>query len=121
MDASRTSEENKSKDRLSDIFLASICGPDERVQRRLAAIMVADVVGSCEFEQFKRELVEPSLSRNNGRLIKRKVDAALADFASPYWRSQRCGGDLASRSDAGQTCPAGFGKAGSSSGALEQA
>ena len=54
---------------------------EERVQRRLAAILAADVVGYsalmeradettyANFEQFKRELVEPSLSRNGGRLI----------------------------------------------------
>jgi adenylate cyclase len=69
--------------------------PDERVQRRLAAIMAADVVGYSalmeradettfvSFEQFKRELVEPSLSRNDGRLIKLTGDGALAEFASP--------------------------------------
>jgi adenylate cyclase len=57
--------------------------------------MAADVVGYCalveradetiyaNFEQFKRELVEPSLSRNNGRLIKTTGDGALAEFASP--------------------------------------
>jgi len=57
--------------------------------------MAADVVGYsalmeradeatyANFEQFKRELVEPSLSRNNGRLIKTTGDGALAEFASP--------------------------------------
>jgi adenylate cyclase len=66
-----------------------------RVQRRLAAILAADVVGYsalmeradettyASFEQFKRELVEPSLSRNDGRLIKTTGDGALAEFASP--------------------------------------
>ena len=68
---------------------------EQRVQRRLAAILAADVVGYsalieradettyANFEQFKRELVEPSLSRNNGRLIKTTGDGALAEFASP--------------------------------------
>jgi adenylate cyclase len=57
--------------------------------------MAADVVGYsalmeradettyANFEQFTRELVEPSLSRNNGRLIKTTGDGALAEFASP--------------------------------------
>jgi len=73
------------------------CGavPEDRVQRRLAAIMAADVVGYsalmeqadettyANFELFKRELVEPSLLRNDGRLIKTTGDGALAEFASP--------------------------------------
>ena len=69
--------------------------PEDRVQRRLAAIMAADVVGYsalmeradettyAKFEQFKRELIEPTLSRNDGRLIKTTGDGALVEFASP--------------------------------------
>src|ERR1700758_1502683 len=67
----------------------------ERVQRRLAAILAADVVGYSalmqraeeetyvEFERLKRELIEPSLSRYEGRLIKTTGDGALVEFASP--------------------------------------
>ncbi|WP_027524952.1 adenylate/guanylate cyclase domain-containing protein [Bradyrhizobium sp. Ec3.3] len=67
----------------------------QRVQRRLAAILAADVVGYsalmqraeeatyAEFERLKRELIEPSLSRHEGRLIKTTGDGALAEFASP--------------------------------------
>src|SRR5262245_63988725 len=36
-----------------------------------------------EFERLKRELIEPSLSRHEGRLIKTTGDGALAEFASP--------------------------------------
>src|SRR3954465_3516784 len=69
--------------------------PQEPVQRRLAAILAADVVGYsalmqraeeatyAEFERLKRELIEPSLSRHEGRLIKTTGDGALAEFASP--------------------------------------
>jgi adenylate cyclase len=68
---------------------------EQRVQRRLAAILAADVVGYsalmqraeeatyAEFEQLKREVIEPSLSRHDGRLIKTTGDGALAEFASP--------------------------------------
>jgi adenylate cyclase len=68
---------------------------EQRVQRRLAAILAADVVGYsalmerdeeatyAEFERFKRELIEPGLSRHDGRLIKTTGDGALAEFASP--------------------------------------
>jgi adenylate cyclase len=68
---------------------------EQRVQRRLAAILAADVVGYsalmqraeeatyAEFEWLKRELIEPSLSRHEGRLIKTTGDGALVEFASP--------------------------------------
>ena len=68
---------------------------EQRVQRRLAAILAADVVGYSalmqraeeetyvEFERLKRELIEPSLSRYEGRLIKTTGDGALVEFASP--------------------------------------
>src|SRR5215472_15899954 len=68
---------------------------EEQVQRRLAAIMAADVVGYsalmerdeeatyAEFERLKRELIEPSLARHEGRLIKTTGDGAHAEFASP--------------------------------------
>ncbi|UGY01637.1 adenylate/guanylate cyclase domain-containing protein [Bradyrhizobium quebecense] len=68
---------------------------EQRVQRRLAAILAADVVGysalmQCaeeatyaEFERLKREVIEPGLSRHDGRLIKTTGDGALAEFASP--------------------------------------
>jgi adenylate cyclase len=68
---------------------------EQRVQRRLAAILAADVVGYsalmqraeeatyAEFERLKREVIEPSLSRHDGRLIKTTGDGALAEFASP--------------------------------------
>jgi adenylate cyclase len=73
----------------------------QRVQRRLAAILAADVVGYsalmqraeeatyAEFERLKCEVIEPSLSRHDGRLIKTTGDGALAEFASPS-ASVRC-------------------------------
>jgi adenylate cyclase len=68
---------------------------EQRVQRRLAAILAADVVGYsalmqraeedtyAEFERLMRELITPNLSRHQGRLIKTTGDGALAEFASP--------------------------------------
>ena len=68
---------------------------EPRVQRRLAVILAADVVGYsalmerneegtyAEFERLKQELIEPSLSSHDGRLIKTTGDGALAEFASP--------------------------------------
>ncbi|GLR91300.1 adenylate/guanylate cyclase domain-containing protein [Bradyrhizobium iriomotense] len=78
---------------------------EEQVQRRLAAILAADVVGYSalmqraeeatyvEFERLKRELIEPSLSRHKGRLIKTTGDGALAEFASPL-AAVRCAVDI---------------------------
>src|SRR6188472_2566811 len=37
----------------------------------------------AEFERLKREVIEPGLSRHDGRLIKTTGDGALAEFASP--------------------------------------
>jgi adenylate cyclase len=74
---------------------------EQRVQRRLAAILAADVVGYsallqraeeatyAEFERLKREVIAPSLSRHEGRLIKTTGDGALAEFASPL-AAMRC-------------------------------
>jgi adenylate cyclase len=78
---------------------------EQRVQRRLAAILAADVVGYsalmqraeeatyAEFERLKREVIEPSLSRNEGRLIKTTGDGALAEFASPS-AAVRCAAEI---------------------------
>jgi adenylate cyclase len=67
----------------------------ERVERRLAAVLAADVVGYsalmqyaeeatfAEFERLKREVIEPGLSRHDGRLIKTTGDGVLGEFASP--------------------------------------
>ena len=79
--------------------------PQERVQRRLAAILAADVVGYsalmqraeeatyAEFERLKRDLIVPSLSRHDGRLIKTTGDGALAEFASPL-AAVRCATEI---------------------------
>jgi len=37
----------------------------------------------AEFERLKRDVIEPGLSRHDGRLIKTTGDGALAEFASP--------------------------------------
>jgi adenylate cyclase len=74
---------------------------EQRIQRRLAAILAADVVGYsalmqraeeatyAEFERLKGKVIEPSLCRHDGRLIKTTGDGALAEFASPL-AAMRC-------------------------------
>jgi adenylate cyclase len=65
------------------------------VQRRLAAILAADVVGySAMMEhaqeatyarigELRRNVIEPSLARHQGRLIKTTGDGFFAEFSSP--------------------------------------
>jgi TolB-like protein/class 3 adenylate cyclase len=68
---------------------------NEPIQRRLAAILAADVVGFSSLMerdedgtyvrigQLRRELIEPCLSEHQGRLIKTTGDGFLAEFSSP--------------------------------------
>jgi adenylate cyclase len=67
--------------------------------------LAADVVGYsammqraeeatyAEFERLKRDLIAPSLSRHDGRLIKTTGDGALAEFASPL-AAVRCATEI---------------------------
>ena len=68
---------------------------DATVQRRLAAILAADVAGFSTLMErdeegtysrigkLRREIIEPRLSEHQGRLIKTTGDGFLAEFASP--------------------------------------
>jgi adenylate cyclase len=87
---------------------------EQRVQRRLAAILAADVVGYsalmqraeeatyAEFERLRRELIEPSLCNHEGRLIKTTGDGALAEFASPL-AAMRCAVEMQDRLASGSS------------------
>lgn len=67
---------------------------DERVQRRLAAILAADVVGYSRlmgedevgtrqrFNAHLHELIEPAIANRQGRIVKTTGDALLIEFAS---------------------------------------
>ena len=75
------------------------------VERRLAAIMAADVVGysammeraeEATFSQIgrlRRDVIEPALARHKGRLIKTTGDGIFAEFSSPI-AAVNCGIDL---------------------------
>ena len=64
------------------------------MERRLAAILAADVVGYSRLigadeagtlamlRALRKELVEPTLKRHNGRVVKLMGDGLLAEFAS---------------------------------------
>src|ERR1700732_211534 len=68
---------------------------EERLQRRLAAIMSADVVGYSRLmgtdeagtlsrlNALRRELIDPAIAAHSGRIVKLMGDGALVEFASP--------------------------------------
>ena len=67
---------------------------EERLDRRLAAILVADVVGYSRLmeadeagtlhslKQHRRNVIEPAIIAHNGRLVKLMGDGILAEFVS---------------------------------------
>jgi adenylate cyclase len=68
---------------------------EHRVERRLAAILAADVVGASGLMEADEagtlsairaafsEIIEPTASRHRGRMVKTMGDGALLEFASP--------------------------------------
>jgi adenylate cyclase len=68
--------------------------PETPVQRRLAAVLAADVAGySClmgadevgtlaALKMHRREVVDPSIAAHNGRIVKTTGDGMLVEFAS---------------------------------------
>ena len=77
----------------------------ERVKRRLAAVLAADVAGysrlmgadeegtHLRLTAYLRELVEPSVRRHRGRIVKNTGDGFLAEFASVV-DAVRCAGAI---------------------------
>ena len=67
---------------------------EERVHRRLAAILVADVVGYSRLmgadevgtlealKAHRRNLVDPAIASHQGRVVKTTGDGMLVEFAS---------------------------------------
>lgn len=67
---------------------------DERTERRLAAILAADVVGFSRLmgadeigtlaalKSFRREIIDPAIGQHKGRLVKTTGDGLLVEFAS---------------------------------------
>src|SRR5271166_2976059 len=67
---------------------------EERLQRRLAAILSADVVGYSRLmgmdeagtlsrlKALRRDLVDPLIAAHSGRIVKLMGDGALVEFAS---------------------------------------
>jgi adenylate cyclase len=67
---------------------------EERLQRRLAAILSADVVGYSRLmgideagtlsrlNALRRDLIDPTIAAHSGRIVKLMGDGALLEFAS---------------------------------------
>ncbi len=67
---------------------------DERVQRRLAAILAAEVVGYCrlmhadetrtlaQLKTLRKELLDPKVAEYGGRVVKTIGDGILVEFQS---------------------------------------
>jgi adenylate cyclase len=68
--------------------------PEERAQRRLAAILAADVIGYSRLMQLdeagtlaalktrRRSVLQPAIARHRGRIVKVMGDGVLVEFAS---------------------------------------
>ena len=68
--------------------------PEGRVQRRLAAILAADVAGYSRLmgadevgtlaalKALRREVVDPAIAEHQGRIVKTTGDGMLVEFAS---------------------------------------
>src|SRR5262245_8734726 len=81
---------------------------EERVQRRLAAILAADVVGYsrlieqdeagtlASLKQHRKKDLEPLVNKHNGRIVKTMGDGVLCEFASAV-NAVACATDLQKR------------------------
>jgi adenylate cyclase len=77
----------------------------ERVERKLAAILAADVAGYSRFmgadeegtlallKAHRRELVDPKIAEHRGRIVKTTGDGMLVEFASVV-DALRCAADI---------------------------
>src|SRR5580693_10249216 len=77
----------------------------ERVERRLAAILAADVAGYSRLmgvdeertlaalAAHRRELIDPKITEHRGRIVKTTGDGALVEFASTV-DAVRCAIDI---------------------------
>jgi adenylate cyclase len=78
---------------------------DARVERRLAAILAADVAGYSRLmgrdeegtlkrlNAHRREFLEPTVARYHGRIVKRTGDGVLIEFPSAV-EAVRCGTEV---------------------------
>src|SRR6202171_1400595 len=77
----------------------------ERVERKLAAILAADIVGYsrlmgadeegtlARLKAHRRELIDPKIAEYRGRIVKTTGAGLLVEFASPV-EAVRCAGEI---------------------------
>src|SRR5437762_7302599 len=80
-------------------------GGRNRVERRLAAILAADVAGYSRLmgadeegtlaalRSLRREVIDPRIAEHRGRIVKTTGDGFLAEFASVV-DALRCAGEM---------------------------
>jgi adenylate cyclase len=80
------------QDQISPVQRTSL--PSERVERRLAAVLAADVAGYSrlmgrdeertheQLRTFRKTLVDPEIAKHRGRIVKNTGDGMLVEFAS---------------------------------------
>ena len=68
--------------------------PSERVERRLAAVLAADIAGYSRLmgrdeertlsplKKFRKTLLDPAIVTHRGRIVKTTGDGMLVEFAS---------------------------------------
>jgi adenylate cyclase len=79
---------------------------NERVERRLAAVLAADVAGYSRLlmgadeegtlsllKAFRKTIVDPSIATHRGRIVKTTGDGMLVEFASAV-DTARCAADV---------------------------
>src|SRR3954453_5962225 len=71
---------------------------EARLERRLTAILAADVAGYCrlmgideeatlaELKACRREVIDPKIAEHRGRIVKTTGDGALAELSAPSMR-----------------------------------
>jgi adenylate cyclase len=79
--------------------------PNERIERRLAAVLAADVAGYSRLmgadeegtlallKAFRKTIVDPSIATHRGRIVKTTGDGMLVEFASAV-DAVRCSADV---------------------------
>jgi class 3 adenylate cyclase len=84
-------------------FYIPDCEPRVIPEGAYSALMqCAEEATYAEFERLKHEVIEPSLSCHDGRLIKTTGDGALAEFASPS-AAVRCAVEIQESIASGQS------------------
>ena len=80
---------------------------EQRVERRLAAVLAADVAGYsrlmgadeegtlARLNAHRREFLEPTVAEHNGRIVKRTGDGLLIEFGSAVDATALCDPDAA--------------------------